>query len=120
MKYTFFCYARWQTCRKAKAWLDDKGITYEFRDIKQDPPTVQELSGLIKRGTHPLKAFFNTRGQSYRELKLKDRLPTLTEQEQIELLAGDGMLIKRPLLIGPEQVLIGFKEDEWETMLTKN
>ena len=105
--------------RRAKAWLDERGITYQYRDIKEDKPTTIELQEWTGRSGYPLKAFFNTSGQKYRELGLKDRLPKLTDQEKIDILASDGMLIKRPLLVGENVVLVGFKEPEWENLLKR-
>lgn len=118
MNYLFLCYARWTTCRRARAWLDEQGITYTFRDIKEDNPNVEELTTWFKRGDYPLKSFFNTSGQKYRELKLKDRLPELSEEDQLKILASDGLLVKRPLLIGDDAILIGFKEEEWREKLS--
>jgi arsenate reductase len=117
MNYVLLCYPRWGTCRRAKAWLDERGITYEYRDIKEDKPTALELEEWVGRGSYPLKAFFNTSGQKYRELDLKNRLPGLSPEEKIALLASDGMLVKRPLLVGDDLVLVGFKEKEWEENL---
>lgn len=118
MSYLFICYTRCSTCRKAQKWLDEQGINYIFRDIKEENPTVEELATWFKRGDYPLKRFFNTSGQKYRELKLKDRLPDLSEEEQFAILASDGMLVKRPLLIGDNLVLIGFKEELWAEKLS--
>lgn len=118
MGYLFLCYSRWTTCRRARAWLDEQGINYTFRDIKEENPSVEELTTWFNQGGYPLRSFFNTSGQKYRELKLKDRLPELSEAEQIEILASDGLLVKRPLLIGEGLVLIGFKEDEWQEKLS--
>ncbi|HHT90923.1 MAG: arsenate reductase family protein [Bacillota bacterium] len=117
MPYTFLCYPRCSTCRKAQDFLDEHGISYTYRDIKEQNPSAEELAQWIARGGHPLKKYFNTSGQKYRALGLKDRLPTLDPEEQIELLASDGMLIKRPLLIGDDRVFVGFKPDEWRKLL---
>ena len=111
---TFICYPKCSTCQKAKKWLDDNGIAYELRDIKLQNPTVEELSLWHKRSGLPLKKFFNTSGLLYKSMELKTKLPTMTEEEMLELLATDGMLVKRPLLIGADFVLTGFKESQWE------
>lgn len=110
----FICYPKCTTCQKARKWLDDNGIKYEFRDIKLDNPTLDELTGWYKKSGLPLKKFFNTSGLLYKSLDLKNKLPTMTEDEVLKLLASDGMLVKRPLLIGDGFVLVGFKEAEWE------
>lgn len=107
------CYPKCTTCQKAKKWLDDHGFKYEERDIKKDNPTAAELREWIARSGLPLKKFFNTSGNSYKNLGLKDKLPSMTEDEQIELLATDGMLVKRPILVTENRVLTGFKEAEW-------
>ena len=111
---TFICYPKCSTCQKARKWLDDNGIAYELRDIKLQNPTVEELSLWHKRSGLPLKKFFNTSGLLYKSMELKTKLPTMTEEEMLELLATDGMLVKRPLLIGADFVLTGFKESQWE------
>lgn len=113
----FLQYPPCSTCKKAKKWLDDHGVVYEARDIKQDNPTQEELRAWQARSGLPLKRFFNTSGQQYRALELKDKLPTLTEEEQFSLLATDGMLVKRPLLVTEDRVLVGFKEAEWAAAL---
>ena len=107
-------YPKCSTCRKAKKWLDDRGISYEDRHIAEQNPNVQELKEWRERSGLPLKKFFNTSGMLYRELGLKDRLPGMSEEEQYNLLASDGMLVKRPLLVGEDFVLAGFKEQEWK------
>ena len=107
-------YPQCSTCRKAKKWLDDRGISYEDRHIAEQNPNVQELKEWRERSGLPLKKFFNTSGMLYRELGLKDRLPGMNEEEQYNLLASDGMLVKRPLLVGEDFVLAGFKEQEWK------
>lgn len=107
-------YPKCSTCRKAKKWLDDRGISYEDRHIAEQNPNVQELKEWRERSGLPLKKFFNTSGMLYRELGLKDRLPGMNEEEQYNLLASDGMLVKRPLLVGEDFVLAGFKEQEWK------
>ena len=113
----FLQYPRCSTCQKAKKWLDDNGISYEDRHIKENNPTYEELKAWYEKSGLPLKKFFNTSGMQYRALELKDKLPTMTEEEQLQLLATDGMLVKRPLLIGDDLVLVGFKENEWEMNL---
>ncbi|NLN14019.1 MAG: arsenate reductase family protein [Tissierellia bacterium] len=117
MKYLFLCYPRCTTCRKAKKWLDENKIEYEERNIKEDNPTVEELREWIANAHYPIKRFFNTSGGKYRELGLKDKLNDMTEDEKIELLSSDGMLVKRPILVGNGKVLVGFKEQEWEDAL---
>ena len=112
MSYLFLEYPKCNTCRNAKKWLDEHKITYEDRHIIDRNPSVEELTEWIKRSKLPLKNFFNTSGLVYKEMKLKDKLPAMSEAEQIALLASDGKLIKRPLLISENQVLVGFKADE--------
>ena len=112
----FVCYPKCTTCQKAKKWLTEKGISFLERDIKTENPTKEELEAWYKKSGLPLKRFFNTSGILYKEMKLKDRLPEMTEDEQLTLLSTDGMLVKRPILISDEQVLVGFKEKEWETL----
>ncbi len=101
---------------KAKKWLEERGMEYELRDIKADNPTVEELKLWWEKSGLPLKRFFNTSGNLYKEMKLKDRLPDMSEEEQIALLATDGMLVKRPILVSKDKVLVGFKEKEWEEL----
>ncbi|HJA67390.1 MAG TPA: arsenate reductase family protein [Candidatus Mediterraneibacter cottocaccae] len=113
----FICYPRCSTCKKAQKWLDEKGISYELRDIKQENPSAEEISAWHEKSALPLKKFFNTSGNLYKEMKLKDRLPQMSEEEQLQLLGTDGMLVKRPLLIDGDTVLVGFKEKEWEERL---
>lgn len=113
----FICYPRCTTCQKAKKWLDDNNIEYELRDIKADNPTLDELKLWHAASGLPLKRFFNTSGLLYKSLDLKNRLPSMTEDEMLQLLSSDGMLVKRPLLIGEGWVLVGFKESEWEDQL---
>ena len=115
----FICYPKCTTCQRARKWLDDNGIKYEFRDIKLDNPTLDELTGWYKKSGLPLKKFFNTSGLLYKSLGLKNKLPTMSEDEMLKLLASDGMLVKRPLLIGDSFVLVGFKEAEWSAALIK-
>ena len=102
---------------KAKKWLEEKGMVYELRDIKTDNPTAEELKEWHRKSGLPLKRFFNTSGNLYKEMKLKDSLPDMDEEEQFDLLASDGMLVKRPILVAGEKVLVGFKEKEWEENL---
>ena len=109
----FICYPKCTTCQKAKKWLDDNKIDYEVRDIKADNPTFEELSAWHKMSGLLLKKFFNTSGLLYKSMCLKDKLPNMSDEEQLKLLATDGMLVKRPLLIGEDFVLVGFKENEW-------
>lgn len=111
---TFLCYPRCTTCQKAQKWLEEKKIAYEFRDIKTDNPTFDELAAWHQVSGLPLKKFFNTSGMLYKEMKLKDRLPEMSEEEQLKLLASDGMLVKRPLVVTDSYVLTGFREKEWE------
>ena len=113
----FICYPKCTTCQKAKKWLDDNKIEYELRDIKEDNPTLEELTAWYKRSGLPLKKFFNTSGLLYKSMELKDKLPTMSEEEQLKLLSTDGMLVKRPLLIGEDFVLVGFKESAWSEKL---
>ena len=113
----FVCYPRCSTCKKAQKWLDEHRLAYTLRDIKEDNPTLEELMDWHKKSGLPLKKFFNTSGQLYRSLGLKDRLDNMSREEQLDLLAGDGMLVKRPLLIGEDRVLVGFKENEWQAAL---
>ena len=113
----FICYPRCSTCQKAKKWLEKKGLDVEERHIKDDRPTLEELRAWHRQSGLPLKKFFNTSGLLYKELPLKDRLPAMGEEEQLALLASDGMLVKRPLLIGDGFVLVGFKEADWASTL---
>ena len=110
----FLEYPKCTTCKKAKKWLDYHHISYEDRDIKEDNPAIDELKEWHRISGLPLKRFFNTSGNLYKELKLKDKLPDMSEEEQYKLLASDGMLVKRPLLIFSDKVMIGFKEADWE------
>ncbi len=113
MKTTVLCYARCSTCKKALKWLEEQGVEYTERPIKEENPTKEELRNWYEKSGLPLKRFFNTSGNLYKELKLKDRLPEMSEEEQLELLATDGMLVKRPLLISDAVICPGFKESEW-------
>lgn len=110
----FLCYPKCTTCKKAQKWLDDNGIAYEIRDIKENNPTFDELNNWYKKSGLPLKRFFNTSGLLYKSMNLKDKLPDMSEDEQLKLLASDGMLVKRPIIISEEIVLVGYKESEWE------
>jgi len=113
----FIEYAKCSTCKKAKNWLDAKGISYEDRPIKEENPTAEELKEWHKKSGLPLKRFFNTSGNLYKEMGLKDKLSDMSEEEQYQLLATDGMLVKRPIIVSDEVVLTGFKEAEWEEKL---
>lgn len=117
MEYLLLGYAKCSTCQKAKKWLESNHIAFQERAIVSENPTAEELKSWQQKSGQPLKRFFNTSGMLYRELQLKDKLPQMSEQEQLELLASNGMLVKRPLLIGAEQIFIGFKEKEWEQRL---
>jgi len=113
----FLCYPKCTTCQKAKKWLQANGVTFEERHIKENNPSSEELKDWHKMSGLPLKKFFNTSGLPYKELKLKDKLPTMSEDEQYNLLASDGMLVKRPILISDSFVLVGFKEADWKAIL---
>ncbi len=113
MDILFLEYPSCSTCQRAKIWLEGQGISFTDRHIKLENPTREELERWHRQSGLPLRRFFNTSGQAYRELGLKDRLPRMTEQEQYDLLASDGMLVKRPLLVGEQFVLTGFREEEW-------
>lgn len=110
----FVCYPKCSTCKKAREWLDKKGIAYTFRDIREQNPTQMELAAWHRKSGLPLRRFFNTSGMVYRDMGLKDKLDGMPEKEQLALLSSDGMLVKRPLLVGEDFVLVGFKEKEWE------
>lgn len=113
----FVEYPKCSTCQKAKKWLDSQGLSYEDRHIKEANPSVEELAAWYEKSGLPLKRFFNTSGMLYKEMGLKDRLPDMSEEEQLKLLASDGMLVKRPVLVGENFVLTGFKEAEWEKIV---
>lgn len=117
MEITILCYSKCTTCKKALKWLDEKGISYNVRPIKEENPSKEELEEWHKKSGLPLKRFFNTSGNLYKELKLKDKLPGMSEDEQLKLLGTDGMLVKRPLVIAGDVVLTGFKEEEWKALL---
>ena len=110
----FVNYPKCGTCRKARKFIEEKGIAFEDRNIKEQNPTAEELKTWIERSGLPIKKFFNTSGMLYRQMELKDKLPNMSEQEMIELLATDGMLVKRPILVADDRVLVGFKQAEWE------
>ena len=113
----FICYPKCTTCQKARKWLDENNIEYEFRDIKLENPSIEELTAWYKLSGLPLKKFFNTSGLLYKSMELKTKLPNMTDEEMLALLATDGMLVKRPLAIGDDFVLVGFKEAEWAEKL---
>lgn len=114
---TFICYPKCTTCQKAQKWLEENGVAYTLRNIKEDNPSHEELADWYKMSGLPLRKFFNTSGLLYKALGLKDRLPTMGEEEMLALLATDGMLVKRPLLIGDGFVLVGFQTAQWESEL---
>ena len=114
---TFICYPKCTTCQKAQKWLDENHIAYDFRDIKLENPAYDELAAWHQRSGLQLKKFFNTSGLLYKSMELKVKLPDMNEDEMLKLLAADGMLVRRPLLVGNDFVLIGFKEAEWESRL---
>lgn len=116
----FICYPKCTTCQRAKKWLDDNKIEFELRDIKLDNPTLEELTEWYQNSRLPIKKFFNTSGLLYKSLDLKNKLPEMSEDEMLKLLATDGMLVKRPLLIGNDFVLVGFKETEWKDISQLN
>ena len=115
----FLEYPPCSTCKKARAWLDGHGLSYDARHIKDDNPSYEELKAWYEKSGLPLKRFFNTSGLKYKELSLKDRLPAMSEEEQLRLLASDGMLIKRPRVVTDTAVLTGFRETDWEKALLK-
>ena len=113
----FLCYERCTTCKRAKAWLVDRGIAFTERPIKEENPSLEELRQWYQRSGLPLKKFFNTSGLLYKSMELKDKLPTMMEEQQLQLLATDGMLVKRPMLVMEDKVLVGFRENEWAEVL---
>lgn len=115
----FICYPKCTTCQRAKKFLDEKGIKYEERNIKEQNPTSDELKKWIAESGLPIKKFFNTSGMLYRSMQLAERLPDMTDEEKLDLLASDGMLVKRPILVNGKTVLVGYKEKEWENALIK-
>ena len=117
MNVLFMEYPKCSTCHRAKKWLQAHEVSFEDRHIKDDRPTASELKEWIARSGLPVRKFFNTSGMVYKELGLKDKLPNMSEDEMIEVLASDGMVVKRPLIVGSDFVLVGFKEQEWEARL---
>ena len=117
MKVLFLEYPKCTTCKKAKKWLEEHKVDFEDRDIKEKNPTADELKSWHERSRLPLKRFFNTSGLLYKSMQLKDRLADMSEEEQLALLASDGMLVKRPILVGEDFVLTGFRQSEWEEKL---
>ena len=113
----FLCYPKCSTCQKAKKWLNEHKIEYTERHIAEENPTYEELKAWYTKSGLPLKKFFNTSGTLYKDMKLKDRLPSMSEEEQLKLLASNGMLVKRPIVISEDNVLVGFKEAEWKTLI---
>ena len=113
----FICYPKCTTCQKARKWLDENNIECEFRDIKTENPTLEELTAWYKMSGLPLRKFFNTSGLLYKSMELKTKLPNMSDEEMLSLLATDGMLVKRPLAVGDGFVLLGFKEAEWAERL---
>ena len=113
----FIEYPKCTTCKRAKAWLDEAGIEYIDRNIKDENPTIDELREWYAKSGLPLKRFFNTSGMLYKQMSLKDKLPQMSEEEQLELLSTDGMLVKRPIIINDDTILVGFRQEEWEQKL---
>ena len=113
----FICYPKCSTCRKAKKWLDEHNVEYTERHIADKKPTYDELKEWYEKSRLPLKKFFNTSGLLYKEMKLKDKLPSMSEEEQLRLLATNGMLVKRPILVTEDKILVGFKEAEWAEII---
>lgn len=111
----FICYPKCGTCQKAKKWLEENNVQYEYRDIKLDNPSLDELKLWYAASGLPLKKFFNTSGQLYKSMELKNKLPEMSDEEMLKLLSSDGMLVKRPILVGEDFVLVGFKEADWES-----
>lgn len=112
----FVCYPKCTTCKKARDFLDENGVAYEMRDIKTDNPSYEEIKKWHEKSGLPLKRFFNTSGMLYRSMELKDKLPDMSEEEQLRLLASDGMLVKRPIAVSGDKVLVGFKPAEWAAL----
>lgn len=119
MNYLLIEYPKCSTCQKAKKWLEENKIEYIDRHIIQDCPTIEELTQWMEKSGLPLRRFFNTSGMKYKELNLKEKLPNLNTKEQLRLLSTNGMLLKRPLLIGQDTILVGFRKEQWETTLLK-
>lgn len=115
----FICYPQCTTCRKAEKWLDERGIPYESRNIKTNNPNLSELKEWLALSGLPVKRFFNTSGLQYRSLALKDKLPSMSETEQLKLLSTDGMLVKRPIIVGDRFILVGFNGAEWSNLIDK-
>ena len=113
----FICYPKCTTCQKARKWLDENNVEYEFRDIKLENPSLEELTAWHRLSGLPLRKFFNTSGLKYKSMELKTKLPQMSDDEMLKLLSSDGMLVKRPLVIGESFVLVGFKQPEWEEKL---
>ena len=113
----YICYPKCSTCKKAEQYLIEKNFNYTLRDIKQNNPSKEELKDWIERSGREIKRFFNTSGLKYKELNLKEKLPQMSDDEKIELLASDGMLVKRPILVGDDFVLVGFKQEQWDQNL---
>ena len=114
---TFICYPKCSTCQKARKWLDEHGVAYDLRDIKVKSPTPKELDAWQQRSALPLRKFFNTSGLLYKYMGLKEKLPEMSRDEMLSLLGSDGMMVKRPLLVGDDFVLVGFKEAQWAEKL---
>jgi arsenate reductase len=112
----FVCYPKCTTCQKAKKWLDENNIQYEMRNIKEQKPTFDELKAWLETSKLPIKKFFNTSGNLYKAMSLKDKLASMSEDEKLNLLASDGMLVKRPIVVSDDVVLVGFKEVDWEVL----
>ncbi len=115
----FVCYPKCSTCKKAENWLKENEISYELRNIKENRPSKEELEAWHKKSGLELKRFFNTSGMLYREMQLKDKLSSMSDEEKLELLATDGMLVKRPILVTEDKVFVGFKEKEWQDVVKK-
>ena len=115
----FICYPKCTTCRKVQTWLDENDIEYTFRNIKENKPTLEEIEEWYKRSGLPLKKFFNTSGLLYKSMKLKDKLPQMSEDEMLLLLSTDGMLVKRPILVSDDFILVGFKEIVWKEKIKR-
>lgn len=115
MAYLFVCYPKCTTCAKARKYLNDNNVKFQEINIKEDNPSKEELKEWFNRSDYPIKKFFNTSGILYREMKLKDKLADMNEEEKLELLSNDGMLVKRPIIVGKDKVLVGFKESEWSS-----
>ena len=111
------CYPRCSTCKKAQKWLDEKGIAYTYRDIKEENPSFDELKAWVEKSSLDIKRFFNTSGLLYKSMALKDKLPTMSTEEKLTLLSSDGMLVKRPIVVTDDTVLVGFREQEWAEKL---